>query len=212
MRFTVALALAALALSPAGARAAADADSAAPAEDRPALKFNEVERGFFFGAEGGGLFLFSPKASKTNGSTFTPGRTMGVSLGGDLGNYVALSLFVLGTHSDTPAGFVSTGATHMSGDFSSLILGATAKIYLLQVPDDNGVRRFLGYLRGGGGAALIGPKGFYASNDVVILGGLGVEYFTRLRHFSLGIDADFVMGVTNLGAGLMISPNLRYTF
>lgn len=209
MRFTVALALAVVAFSPLGARAA-EAESAAPIEDRPALKLNEVERGFFFGAEGGGLFLFSPKATKNSG--FAPGRIMGLSVGGDLGNYVALSLFALGTHSDTPAGFVSTGATQMGGDFSTLIVGAMAKVYLLQVPDDNGVRRVLGYLRGGAGSAFVGPKGFYASNDVVILGGAGVEYFTHLRHFSLGIDADFVMGLSHLGAGLMISPNLRYTF
>jgi hypothetical protein len=100
----------------------------------------------------------------------------------------------------------------MAGDFSSLILGATAKVFLLGVPDDNGVKRLFGYVRGGVGLAVIGPKNFYPGSDVVILAGAGLEYFTRLRHLSVGLDADFVMGVSYLGPGLMLSPNLRYTF
>jgi hypothetical protein len=215
MRLSVALGLAAVLFSPLGARAGAAAESAAPVEDRPALKLNEVERGFFLGAEGGGLFLFNPSASQNSG--LSPGRIMGLSIGGDLGDYVALSLFVLGTHTDTPAGFKSPDNipntdAKMGGDFSTLIVGAMVKAYLLQWSDDNGVKRFLGYLRGGAGSAFIGPKNFYASNDLVVLGGAGVEYFTHLRHFSLGIDADFVMGLSHLGAGFMIAPNLRYTF
>ncbi len=218
MRFSVAVALAALVLAPVAARASAELESAAPVEDRPALKVNEVERGFFVGVEGGGFFLFSPTASKNSG--FAPGRITGLSMGGDLGPYLALSLFALGTNSNTPAGFVSTGPTQtsgglstgLSGDFSTLIVGAMAKLYLLQVPDDNGVKRLLGYVRGGAGSAFIGPKDFYSSNDVVILGGAGIEYFTHLRHFSVGVDADFVMGLSHLGPGLMVSPNLRYTF
>jgi hypothetical protein len=216
MRLSVALGLAAVLFCPLGARAGVAAKSAAPVEDRPVPKLNEVERGFFLGAEGGGLFLFSPSASQNSG--LSPGRIMGLSIGGDLGSYVALSLFVLGTHSDTPAGFISpddtanTNRAPMSGDFSTLIVGAMAKAYVLQVSDDNGVKRLLGYLRGGAGSAFISPKNFYASNDVVILGGAGVEYFTHLRHFSLGIDVDFVMGLSHLGAGVMIAPNLRYTF
>lgn len=215
MRLSVALGLAAVLFCPLGARAGVAAKSAAPVEDQPVPKLNEVERGFFLGAEGGSLFLFSPSASENSG--LSPGRIMGLSIGGDLGSYVALSLFVLGTHSDTPAGFKSADKIPnsniaMGGDFSTLIVGAMAKAYVLQVSDDNGVKRLLGYLRGGAGSAFISPKNFYASNDVVILGGAGVEYFTHLRHFSLGIDVDFIMGLSHLGAGVMIAPNLRYTF
>jgi hypothetical protein len=209
MRCSIALCLAVALLSPVAARSAAR-ESAAPIEDRPGLKLNEVERGFFFGAEGGGLFLFGPKASK--GSALTLGRTMGLSVGGDIANVVALSVLVLGTHSDTPQGFESSGASNMKGDFSTLILGAMAKVYLPGIQDQNGIQRVFVYLRGGAGTAFIGPKSFYPGNDFVLFGGGGIEYFTHLRHFSIGIDADFLVGVSYLGAGLMLSPNLRYTF
>ncbi len=210
MRTTLVSLLMTVLLAPVAARAASTAESAAPLEDRPALKVREVERGLFFGAEGGGLFLFKPTAA--SGSGFSAGRALGISMGSDLGELASLSLMVLGTQSDTPAAFVSSGSTRMAGDFSTLILGATAKLFLLGARDDNGVKRFFGYVRGGAGLAIIGPKNFYPGNDVVILAGAGLEYFTRLRHISVGIDADFIMGVSYLGPGLMVSPNLRYTF
>ncbi len=218
MRAIAAAAFIVGALVPAAALAQAESEAAAPLEDRPALKINEVERGFYFGAEAGGLFLFSPKG--TSGSGFSTGRTAGITVGGDIGEFASLGLMVLGTHTDTPSAFIAPQPKEGSqlqaplrGDFSSLVLGATAKISLLGTPDANGVKRFFIYVRAGGGLALTGPKDFFPDNsDILLLGGAGCEYFTHLRHFSIGIDADFVLGLKYFGAGFMVSPNLRYAF
>jgi hypothetical protein len=129
---------------------------------------------------------------------------------------VALSVeeieFLKGTGKklDTPAGFVSP--TSRGGDFSVLAFGALARGSLLAIADGNGVRRFFVNVRGGAGFGPVGPKNFYESAETLVFGGLGIEYFTRLRHFSVGLDADMLYGVSHMGAGMMIAPNLRYTF
>lgn len=196
-----------LSLLPSGAFAQEAA--AAPVEDRPVAQLNEVERGLFFGVEAGGLFLFSPKGEKAG---FSPGRTYGVTVGGDIGSFLTLAVMVLGTNTDTPAGFVSDGAQKLGGDFSSLVLGGLARVNFYGRADSNQVKRLFLYARAGAGYALMGPKNFYDGGDIVALGGLGLEYFTHLRHFSLGIGADFVYGVKHMGPGLSLTPHLRYTF
>ncbi len=177
-------------------------------EDRQVQKLNEVERGVFLGVEAGGLFLFSPKANANSG--FSPGRTFSVTLGADIGRWVSAGLLVMGTQTDTPSGFASDNAAR--GDFSSLLLGATARIHFYGVEDANSVQRLFLHARLGGGYALMAPKDFYKDGDIVILAGVGLEYFTHLRHFSLGLTVDFLYGIQHMGPGLTLVPHLRYTF
>lgn len=186
----------------------AEAEAAAPTDDRPASKLKEVERGFFVGVEAGGLFLFGPKASE--GSAFSPGRTVGLSLGRDLGEKAQVALMVLGTHTDTPSSFL--GPETLRGDFSSLTVGATGTFAFYARQGGDGIPRQFAYARGGGGVALISPKGMYAGPDVLLLAGAGYEIFTHLRHFSVGVEVDLVFGVRYLRAGFMLTPKLRYTF
>ena len=186
-------------------------EAAAPLEDQAALKLNEVEHGLYLGMEAGGLFLFSPAAAKDTGG-FTPGRTFTFTLGGDIGDFLSLGLLVMASNMSTPSGFTSDGPSGMRGSFSALTLGAMAKISPFGFKDSNDVKRAYVYARAGAGYALIGPKDFYKDGDVMVLAGVGLEYFTHLRHFSLGLTADFVYGVSHLGPGVMVTPNLRYTF
>ena len=46
----------------------------------------------------------------------------------------------------------------------------------------------------------------------VVGGGLGFEYFTSLRHLSVGLDADFFYLLGPSSMMLSITPNLKYTF
>lgn len=181
----------------------------APVEDRPAVKLIEVERGFFLGVEAGGLFLFEPKG--TNGG-FSPGRSYGVTMGADLGERLSIAAMVLGTHSDAPSAFSGGGGANLRGDFSSLIVGAMLKVDFWGHPDANAIKRLFLYARGGGGYAFLSPKNFFKSGDTVVAGGLGLEYFTHLRHFSLGLSTDFFMGLSYMGPGVSVTPNMRYTF
>ena len=58
----------------------------------------------------------------------------------------------------------------------------------------------------------MGPKEFFKGPDIVALAGVGFEFFTNLRHFSLGIEADGLFGVNHMGPGFMLQPHVRYTF
>jgi hypothetical protein len=204
------LLVAALCLTFPAAALGAEGDAAAPIEDRAAQKLNEVEHGLYFDVEAGGLFLFSPKNSGSGG--FSPGRTFLVTAGGEIGDIVSLALMVMGTTVTTPAGFKSDGTDGLSGDFSSMTLGGMAKISFVGFSDSNNIKRLYLYARIAGGYSLVTPKGFYDGGDIALFGGLGLEYFTHLRHFSLGLTVDFFYGVKHMGAGLMLTPNLRYTF
>lgn len=178
--------------------------------DRPSIQYSEVEQGIYAGVEVGGLFLFSPKAK--SGSGFSPGRSVGLSVGTDLGEFISIGALLLSAQTDTPSDFVGSGKESMKGDFSSFLVGGVLKANLLKKADSNGSKRFFITARVGGGYALLSPKGFYPANDGVVLVGMGIEYYTHLRHFSIGFQTDFVRGFSYLGSGIMVNPLLRYTF
>jgi hypothetical protein len=46
----------------------------------------------------------------------------------------------------------------------------------------------------------------------MIAGGPGVEYYTRLRHFSIGLAADALYALKAKAAGYAVYPTIRYTF
>jgi len=195
-------------LLPVSARAQFDSEAAAPLEDKPAVQINEIERGLYIGLSAGGMLLFGPEAKA--GSGLSTGQHMAISIGYDLSERLSLGLMVLGTHVNTPAAFITE--SNMGGDFSAQTIGALARVAVLSRPDENGINRLFVDLHAGAGLGLMGPKNFYPGSDIVLLGGAGVEWFTRLRHFSVGIDADFLFGISNMGPGLMLSPKLRYSF
>ena len=187
-------------------------DAAAPLEDRPGVKVNEVEHGIFFGVEAGGLFLFGPKAAPNAKTGFSPGGGFAFTLGGDIGDFLSIGLLVMGNTVNTPNGFASDGPSNMKGSFTALTLGGIVKVSPFGFKDSNDVKRAFVYARVGGGYSLMGPNNFYKDGDITVLGGVGLEYFTHLRHFSIGLTVDFFYGIQHMGAGLMLTPNLRYTF
>jgi len=202
---TLRSALVALVVMPAAALA--QGETATPLEDKPALEIRAIERGFFVDAHAGALLLFGPNGEQ---SGLSPGRTAGAGFGYDLTERLSLSFFATGMHVDTPAGYRS--ATQLSGDFSTLALGSRVAFALVARPDEAGHNRLFVQLRGGAAYGLPGPKGFFEKSDIIATGGVGLAYYTRLRHFSVGVDLDFVYGLNNAGAGVTLAPHLRYTF
>lgn len=196
-------ALAVLAILAPGVAAASETT-----EDKKPTKFEEIERGFHIDAQIGALVLFSPK-NQANGGV-SPGLTIDVGMGYDITDSVSLDLFFMGSNIATPSGFVSENG--MQGDISAFTIGLMGSYAFWGRPDDNGVNRL--FLDGhvGAGASIMRPKDIYESMDFMIRAGVGLEYFTRLRHFSVGVDLDFTFFVKNLGAGILIMPNMKYAF
>src|SRR6185437_2752542 len=93
-----------------------------------------------------------------------------------------------------------TAGTCPHGNSTQLTLGVDARLNLSLGPDSNDVRRLFFYVRLGAGYSIVAPKNML-SNEPLVFGGPGIEYFTHLRHFSVGLEADGAFGLTNKGLG-----------
>lgn len=201
------LAVLALALPVAGL-----AQDAAPAlqEDPRAARYRDVERGFYVGFEIGYLRLLqTPVADQEKfrvaGTSGGPagGIHVAVDVGYDIGSRFSLGLFGQG-------GNEKAGANY--GAFSLYAGGLDARVALYGTRDRNDWERFFVYVHARGGYAKTYPTGLFGSSDLVIQGGPGVEYYTQLRHFSVGFAADFVRALKAKASGFAVYPTVRYTF
>jgi hypothetical protein len=188
------------------------AQDAAPQlqEDPRAARFKDVERGFFIGFEAGYLGLLdTPTADQeqfrvagTSGGR-AGGVVIGALAGMDLWPRVSLALFAQGGNQR---------ADREYGAFNLLSFGADARVSVLGRRDRNDWERFFVYVHGRGGYARTYPEGLFGTSDVVLAAGPGVEYFTKLRHFSIGAAADVVYATSAGVFGFALYPTVRYTF
>jgi len=199
-----------LLLSNVAAAQAPQAPAAAPA-DRAAVTFDEIERGVYFGLAAGPLFLVNPP-SETGPRPFSTGPYAQVELGVDLGTRLSLGAFVQISSSRTGAEYTGNSNGSVSGDFTTLVPGAALRARLVGFADSQEVVRTWIYLRAGAGYAMFSPKQLLPDSDILVFGGPGVEYYTRLRHFSVGLEVTGTYLVDSGTYGFAISPNLRYAF
>lgn len=207
MRKLSALALALL-LSPA---LVLGQDAAPKLEDDPrAAKFKDVERGFFIGFEAGYMGLLKtptadpekfPLAGTGGGSA--GGIVVGALAGVDLGKLFSVALYLQGGNARASPDY---------GAFSVYAAGLDLKIAVLGRKDVNDWERFYVYLHGRGGYAKTYPEGLFGTTDTMVAGGPGIEYYTRLRHFSVGLGADVLYALKAKASGYAIYPIVRYTF
>jgi hypothetical protein len=201
--------VAALLLASAGAARAQDAAPGALTDPR-AAKFDDVERGFFIGMEAGGLMLLKtptqdavkfPYAGAEGGRS--SGVLVGLTAGFDLGSRVAISAFATGTSQRAGVDY---------GAFDLMAAGLDVRVAFWDRADRNGWKRLFLYAHARGGYALTHPTGLFGDSDVVIAGGVGVEYFTQLRHFSVGLQIDGLYVLDAKTPGYAVTPVVRYTF
>ncbi|MCX7943848.1 MAG: adventurous gliding motility protein CglE [Deltaproteobacteria bacterium] len=104
---------------------------------------------------------------------------------------------------------------YLSSDVSVILLGLSAKFAYLSTD------RLFAFVRGGGGFAFLSPDKNYKSDGTELKmdssspafdGGLGVEYYTTLRHFSISVEARayYLLGIGTLY--LALQPSIKYTF
>jgi hypothetical protein len=191
---------------------AALAQEAAPQleEDPRAARFNDVERGFFIGFESGFmLFSETPRADALKFS-FAPedgglstGFAMGLNAGYDITQRLAVSVFALGSNQRASVSY---------GAFDVVAAGADIRFATGVFKDGNEVDRVFLYVHARGGYMLSKPEGLFSSNDIFVAGGPGIEYFTRLRHFAIGLAVDGVYALDAGTLGVAVLPSVRYTF
>jgi len=193
------------------------AQEAAPQlEENPkAPRFGEVERGFFSAVEAGYLgILKTPVADPAGhpyaclpGSSCAGGMASGLALTIDLGydftKRFAGSLFLL-------QAFESASQTY--GSFQLTAVGGCLRWAFVGTRDANGVERFYAYLRARGAYVWTWPKGLFGTTDELAGAGLGIDYYTRLRHFSVGLAVDGLYFFQAKVPAFDVLATLRYTF
>lgn len=191
------------------------AQDAAPQlqEDPRAARFKDVERGFFIGFETGYLRVSKtptvdrekfPLAGESGGAA--GGLLVGAIVGVDLGKRLSVGLFGQIGNERADANY---------GAFSLISVGADAKLALLGWRDRNDWERLYLYVHGRAGFAKSYPEGLFvpkSPSGYILAAGPGIEYFTKLRHFSIALGADVVYATEASTAGFAVYPTLRYTF
>jgi len=189
------------------------ASSSTALKDKEAVVFDEIERGFFFSVAAGPYFVVNPPAQADTPRPFSPGQMAQVGLGLDLGQVLSLELFASGSANRAGSDYIGrSSGGRASGDFSTFVPGAAVRVSLLGFADSQETMRTWLYVRGGAGWVMFFPQEFLPGSDVLVFGGPGIEYYTRLRHFSLGLE---VVGTFLVGSGTFgfaVTPNLRYAF
>jgi hypothetical protein len=184
-------------------------EAAPPLEENPkAAHFKDVERGFYVGFLAGYMGFFNtptadrekyPYAGGSGGRG--GGMLVGVDIGRDFSSRLSVSLFGQG------------GNEHSNyGAFSLYGGGLDVRYAYYGSKDRNDWERFFLYVHGRGAYAKTYPKGLFGTNEILIQGGPGLEYFTRLRHFSIGFALDYVYAAKAKASGYAAYPTVRYTF
>jgi hypothetical protein len=188
------------------------AQDAAPRleEDPRAPKFKDVERGFFIGFEAGYMGLTkTPTADPEKfplagtGGGRAGGILVGALAGVDVTRFLALAVYAQGGNAR---------ASQDYGAFSVYAAGLDLKLALFGRKDSNDWQRLYFYVHGRGGYAKTYPEGLFGTTDTIVGGGPGVEYYTKLRHFSIAIGADVLYATKAKAAGFAVYPTIRYTF
>lgn len=182
-------------------------------EDKKAITYNEIERGFFFEARGGFSGVINPPALAGGFTEFSPGQAIGLDVGYDVGERLSPSLFLLASSNRMDLqykGLSTTGAA--SGDFSAMIPGAAVKVRLVGFDDAQEVKRTWLYVRAGAGVVFYSPASLLPNIDVLLTAGPGIEYFTRLRHFVIGLEANFNFMALTQTIGFSVLPTVKYAF
>ncbi len=99
-----------------------------------------------------------------------------------------------------------------SGDFAMLAAGLAAKVNIIGFADSQDVKRLWVYARAAGGVNFFFPNTLISQLDVLLQAGAGVEYYTRMRHFAIGLEAMFQMMFVTTTFGVTVTPTLRYSF
>jgi hypothetical protein len=199
-------------ISLAAAAWAQEQGAAAPTKDKEADTFEEVERGLYLGVYAGPLFILNPPASEGAPRPFSPGQMAAVEGGLDIGDRLSIGVFFAASANRVGAEYVGFSGGTASGDFGTLIPGAAARLNLVGFNDSQGTTRTYVYLRGGAGFALYYPSELIPTRDLLAFASGGVEYYTRLRHFSVGVEVVGTFLLPSATIGFALTPSLRYAF
>ncbi|MBN2498842.1 MAG: adventurous gliding motility protein CglE [Deltaproteobacteria bacterium] len=170
-----------------------------------AQQFQEVERGLWLRATMGAVMTVTNAFGEGRESAlWPPGPMIEIEAGYDFGQYASIYLGVL---AEQLVGSRDMGSrSPVSNDAGALALMAGGRFNALTT------KRLAWFLMAGVGWMFTQPSLAQYDGGVLIQAGTGIEYATNLRHFFVGLELFGQYDVMNGGAGVGLSPCLKYTF
>jgi hypothetical protein len=178
--------------------------------DTRVVDIDEVERGLSLGVDYGPAFYLPLSGAgmlNLNPTSTSPSTRVGVRVGYDVLNNIAVDAFVLGTFSTGVIDLDDVRAGKTTGDIALIAPGVGVRFAFVTT------ERFFAFVRAGVGYALWFPQALAgATGSVHTDATLGVEYYTKLRHVSVGVEAGAQALLSPTAVGIHVYPTLKYTF
>jgi hypothetical protein len=178
--------------------------------DTKVVDIDEVERGFFVSLDAGPAYympLGGDGFVNLNPTGVTPATRFGVRVGYDVLNNIAVDAFVLGTFQSGVLNLDDLRDGKLTGDLAHIVPGVGARFAFVTT------ERVFAYGRVGVGYALWLPSELAgATGSIHADAALGIEYYTKLRHVSVGVEADVQALLLPMAFGVHVYPTFKYTF
>lgn len=173
-------------------------------------RFEEVERGFSVRLPVGMLWYVTGVQSRAsaNGAVasspsrrFDPGVLMGIELGYDVHRLFDLAgFFYFGQNAGSPT------AVGPRIDLTTYFGGLLAHVSFVAT------KRFYFGMRAGAGFGVQDNLVDARQTGAAIVAAFSAEYFTKLRHISLALDAGTIIWTSPIAIGVHLTPAIRFTF
>jgi len=172
----------------------------------PEISFTDqadVPRGFYMGITGGYWYFLNDEDRSTYGDAWVTG----IKFGYDILKYLAVELqYRWSAHQDAQRGVAArtVPGSHWSHQAQLMLRGA----YPIS-------RRWTVSLEGGGGLWLTRPNikpTISQDGRGIGTGGLGVQYFTKIKGVVIGMDPSMSIAQDLAGPILQVTGYVRYTF
>lgn len=189
--------------------------------DAGVADIKEVERGFYVSLDMGpnhylyldtpgfvtiGRPLFEDFGRPT--TWFSPGTRMGLRVGYDILNNVNAEVFATGNFNEGKLQPGKIAASELTGDLTQIVTGVGGRFAFITT------ERVFVFARAGVGYAMWFPQTLAQSSfgSIHVDASLGVEYYTKLRHLSVGVEAGFQSLLLPFAFGVSLYPTIKYTF
>lgn len=184
--------------------------------DTKVVEIDEIERGIYLSVDYGANYfipLVQPGFVVLNPDYLRPGTRMGIRVGYDILNNIRLDLFVLANFNEGVISQEDLQASKLTGDLAHFAPGLAVRFDFITSED----QRLFAFVRAGAGyalwfpAKLVDPKQDFVGS-LHTDASLGIEYYTKLRHLSAGLEVDFQALLAPSAFGVSVYPTLKYTF
>lgn len=184
--------------------------------DTKVAEIDEIERGFYLSVDYGPNYFIpiaQPGFVVLNPDYVRPGTRMGVRAGFDILNNIRFDAFVLANFNEGLINQEDIQAARLTGDLAHFAPGVALRFDFITSED----QRFFTFARVGAGYAVWFPAQLAKANETFVGSvhtdaSLGVEYYTKLRHLSAGLEVDFQALISPFAFGISVYPTLKYTF